>query len=121
VPSLKQLGHPVRFAQWSALFVPAELPTTSFQAPRRGRAGRRRPDGRQVIAKAGSPVEYLDAPEFQTYWDADAAQMTKAVRASARSSDLRARGRSMLADDASIRRWSWLHSRLRWWSLRQAS
>ena len=36
---------------------------------------------RQVIARAGSPVEYLDAPEFQTYWDADAAEMTKAVRA----------------------------------------
>jgi hypothetical protein len=34
-----------------------------------------------VIAKAGSPIEYLDAPEFQTYWDADAAEMTKAVRA----------------------------------------
>src|SRR6187455_3854900 len=26
VPSLKQLGHPVRFAQWSALFVPAGTP-----------------------------------------------------------------------------------------------
>ena len=26
VPSLKQLGHPVRFAQWSALFVPAATP-----------------------------------------------------------------------------------------------
>jgi hypothetical protein len=36
---------------------------------------------RQVIAKAGSPIEYLDAPEFQSYWDADAAEMTKAVRA----------------------------------------
>ena len=26
VPSLKQLGYPVRFAQWSALFVPAGTP-----------------------------------------------------------------------------------------------
>ncbi len=34
-----------------------------------------------VKNKAGSPIEYLDAPEFQTYWDADAAEMTKAVRA----------------------------------------
>ena len=31
---------------------------------------------RQVVAKAGSPLEYLDAPEFQTYWDADASAMT---------------------------------------------
>ena len=34
-----------------------------------------------IINRAGSPIEYLDAPEFQTYWDADAAEMTKAVRA----------------------------------------
>ena len=35
---------------------------------------------RQVVGKAGSPIEYRDAPEFQTYWDADAAVMTQAVR-----------------------------------------
>jgi hypothetical protein len=34
----------------------------------------------QTIAKAGSPLEYLDAPEFQTYWDADARRMTDVVR-----------------------------------------
>ena len=34
-----------------------------------------------MIAKAGSPIEYLDAPEFQAYWDADAAVMTEAVHA----------------------------------------
>lgn len=33
-----------------------------------------------TIQRAGSPVEYLDAPEFQTYWEADARQMTEAVR-----------------------------------------
>ena len=33
-----------------------------------------------VINRAGSPVEYLDAPEFQTYWDADALVMVEAVR-----------------------------------------
>jgi len=82
VPSLKQLGHPVRFAQWSALFVPTGTPD---EVIRRLRAASAKvaadPTVRQVIAKAGSPIEYLDAPEFQTYWDADAAEMTKAVRA----------------------------------------
>ena len=82
VPSLKQLGYPVRFAQWSALFVPAATPDDIV---RRLRAAAAKvaadPAVRQVIAKAGSPIEYLDAPEFQTYWDADAAEMTKAVRA----------------------------------------
>jgi len=82
VPSLKQLGYPVRFAQWSALFVPAGTPDDVIK---RLRAASTKvaadANVRQVIAKAGSPIEYLDAPEFQTYWDADAAEMTKAVRA----------------------------------------
>jgi tripartite-type tricarboxylate transporter receptor subunit TctC len=82
VPSLKQLGHPVRFAQWSALFVPAGTPDEIVRKLRAAAAKTAAdPTVRQVIAKAGSPVEYLDAPEFQTYWNADAAEMTKAVRA----------------------------------------
>jgi tripartite-type tricarboxylate transporter receptor subunit TctC len=82
VPSLKQLGHPVRFAQWSALFVPAATPDDVIRKLRAASAKvAADANVRQVIAKAGSPLEYLDAPEFQTYWDADAAEMTKAVRA----------------------------------------
>ena len=82
VPSLKQLGHPVRFAQWSALFVPAGTPDDVIRKLRAASAkAAADANVRQVIAKAGSPIEYLDAPEFQTYWDADAAEMTKAVRA----------------------------------------
>jgi len=82
VPSLKQLGHPVRFAQWSALFVPASTPEDVIRKLRAVAAKvAADPNVRQVIARAGSPIEYLDAPEFQAYWDADAAEMTKAVRA----------------------------------------
>lgn len=82
VPSLKQLGHPVRFAQWSALFVPAGTPEDVIRKLRAVAAKvAADPNVRQVIARAGSPIEYLDAPEFQAYWDADAAEMTKAVRA----------------------------------------
>ena len=34
----------------------------------------------QTIRTAGSPVEYLDAPEFQRYWDSDAAVMADVVQ-----------------------------------------
>ncbi len=82
VPSLKQLGHPVRFAQWSALFVPAGTPDDVVRKLRAVAAKvAADPNVRQVIGKAGSPIEYLDAPDFQAYWDIDAAEMTKAVRA----------------------------------------
>jgi len=81
VPSLTQSGHPVQFAQWSALFVPAGTPEAIVQ---RLRAAARKaaadPAVVQTIGRAGSPIEYLDAPEFQSYWDADARLMTAAVR-----------------------------------------
>ena len=82
VPSLKEAGYPVQFAQWSALFVPAGTPDdVVHEAARRGRARPRRTRRCvQTIARAGSPIEYLDAPEFQAYWDADAQAMTEAVR-----------------------------------------
>jgi tripartite-type tricarboxylate transporter receptor subunit TctC len=81
VPSLARQGVPVKFAQWSGLFVPAGA---SDEVVQRLRAAARRaaadPQVQQVIRGAGSPVEYLDAPDFQTYWDADAALMVDAVR-----------------------------------------
>ncbi len=82
VPSLAQLGHGARFAQWSGLFVaantPAEIVLRLRDAARRVATD---PQVVQVILRAGSPIEYLDAPEFQAYWDADAQAMTAAVRA----------------------------------------
>jgi tripartite-type tricarboxylate transporter receptor subunit TctC len=82
VPSLKQLGVAAQFAQWSALFVPSGTPDAVIQ---RLRAAARKaaddPAVQQTIARAGSPIDYLDAPEFQAYWERDAAVMTEAVRA----------------------------------------
>ncbi|MEY3253602.1 MAG: putative secreted protein, partial [Pseudomonadota bacterium] len=81
LPALKSQGFPVQFAQWSAMFVPAATPDAVVQ---RLRAAARKvaadPAVVQIISRAGSPIEYLDAPEFQAYWDADAKVMTEAVR-----------------------------------------
>jgi tripartite-type tricarboxylate transporter receptor subunit TctC len=81
VPSLTQLGQPVKFAQWAGLFVPAGTPEDIIQKLRA--ASRKTAADPAVIAtigKAGSPIEYLDAPEFQAYWDADAKVMAEAVK-----------------------------------------
>ena len=81
VPSLTQAGYPVQFAQWSALFVPAKTPDEVVQRLRAAAAKVAvDPAVVQTISKAGSPIEYLDAPAFQLYWDADAKVMTQAVR-----------------------------------------
>ena len=81
VTSLKQAGYAASFAQWSALFVPAGTPD-DIVAKLRAAAKKVAADPNVIatIARAGSPIEYLDAPEFQTYWDADALLMTQAVR-----------------------------------------
>ena len=81
VPSLKQAGYPATFAQWSALFVPAGTPDDIVQ---KLRAAARKvavdPKVVETINRAGSPLAYQDAPEFQAYWDADAKLMTEAVK-----------------------------------------
>ena len=81
VPSLKQAGYGATFAQWSALFVPAATPDEVVQKLRAAAAkAAKDPQVTSTINRAGSPLEYLDAPEFQSYWDADAKLMVDAVR-----------------------------------------
>lgn len=81
VPGLKELGQPVEFAQWAGLFVPAATPETVIARLREAcKVVANDPRVRQVIGAAGSPIQYLDAPEFQRYWDADAVKMTQAVK-----------------------------------------
>ena len=81
VPSLTSQGYPVRFAQWSGLFVPAGTPEDAVQ---RLRAAARKVANdaqvQQTIRTAGSPLDYLDAPDFQRYWDADAKGMAEVVQ-----------------------------------------
>lgn len=81
VPSLKELGQPIEFAQWAGLFVPASTPPAVI-ARLREAAKNAANDARvrQVIGGSGSPIQYLDAPEFQKYWDTDAAKMAGVVK-----------------------------------------
>jgi tripartite-type tricarboxylate transporter receptor subunit TctC len=81
VPSLKELGQPVEFAQWAGLFVPSNTPPAVMARLREAaKAAASDARVRQVMSGAGSPIQYLDAPEFQKYWDADAAKMARVVK-----------------------------------------
>jgi len=81
VPSFKEMGVAIQFAQWAGLFVPSG---TSDAITNRLREAAKVASAdekvRSVINAAGSPIQYLDAPEFKTYWDADAKQMEEAVK-----------------------------------------
>ena len=81
VPSLKELGMPIDFAQWAGLFVPVDTPEPVVARLREAsRAAGSDPKVREVLLKSGSPVLYQDAPDFQKYVDADAQKMADVVK-----------------------------------------
>jgi len=81
VPSLKSAGYDAEYAQWSGLFVPAQTPEPVVQRLRAAaRAAANDPKVKEVILKAGSPILYMDAPEFETYVKQDAAKMAVVVK-----------------------------------------
>ena len=81
VPTLKELGVPVDYAQWSGVFAPAGTPEPVLAKLRdAARAAANDPKVKEVLGKAGSPILYQDSPDFQRYVDADAAKMTDVVK-----------------------------------------
>jgi len=81
VPSLKESGTNVQYAQWSGLFVPAGTPDAVVARLREAaKAAANDPKVKEVLLTAGSPIQYMDAPEFQKYVDADAAKMADVVK-----------------------------------------
>ena len=81
VPSLKESGTDVEYAQWSGLFVPAGTPDAVVAKLRdAARAAANDPRVKEVLLTAGSPIQYLDSSEFQRYVDADATKMSDVVK-----------------------------------------
>ena len=81
VPSLKDGGVAVEYAQWSGLFVPAGTPEPVAQRLRSAAStAAQDPKVREVIGNAGSPVMFQDAAEFDKYVKADAVSMVEVVR-----------------------------------------
>jgi len=81
VPSLKESGTNVQYAQWSGLFVPAGTPDAVVTRLREAaKAAASDPRVNEVLSTAGSPMQYLDAPDFQRYVESDAAKMSEVVK-----------------------------------------
>jgi tripartite-type tricarboxylate transporter receptor subunit TctC len=81
VPTLSESGFDAVFFQWSGLFAPAGTPARVL-AKLRDAARVTASDPRFVAALATveTPVQYLDAPELQRFWDADAQKLGAVVR-----------------------------------------
>ena len=80
-PSLKDAGYNAEYAQWSGLFIPAATPEPIAQRLRAAaKAAAQDAKVKEVIFNAGSPLLYLDAPEFEKYVQADASRMAVVVK-----------------------------------------
>jgi tripartite-type tricarboxylate transporter receptor subunit TctC len=81
VPSLKELGVPVSYSQWSGLFVPAATPEPVVTKLRQAaKAASEDARARQSLAAAGTAFMYQDAPEFERFVQADARNMAALVQ-----------------------------------------
>ena len=81
VPSLKELGVPIQYSQWSGMFVPADTPPAVVDALRQA-ARFAAQDARAVAAltSAGTSFMYQDAPDFERFVQADAKDMSALVK-----------------------------------------
>jgi tripartite-type tricarboxylate transporter receptor subunit TctC len=81
VPSLKEEGINVQFAQWAGLFVPAATPDNVVTILREA-ASAAANDTKviQTINTAGSPILYLDQAAFERYVQSESALMRDVVK-----------------------------------------
>jgi tripartite-type tricarboxylate transporter receptor subunit TctC len=82
VPTFKELGYEdVEFYIWSGLFAPAKTPEPVLKTLRETVAKAvQEPEFKEAMEKLETPVVYLDAPEFKSFWDKDAKRLAEAVR-----------------------------------------
>ena len=81
VPSLKDSGQNAEYAQWSGLFIPSGTPEPIAQRLRAAaKFAANDAKVKEIIQNAGSPVQYLDALEFELYVQSDAKRMVDVVK-----------------------------------------
>lgn len=81
VPTLIEGGFNAMFFQWTALFAPAGTPEPVLARLREAaRVAASDPRFIATMATVETPIQYLDAPELQSFWEADAKKLGEAVR-----------------------------------------
>ncbi len=81
VPTFKELGHNIEYFIWAGLFAPRGTPDGPMKVLRDAvRKAVEDPDFKAMMAKVHSPIQYMDAPEFNKYWQADARRLAEVVK-----------------------------------------
>src|SRR5258705_6782770 len=80
IPTFKELGYDAEFYLWCGVFAPAVTPPEIVNRLRQAvREAATSAEFKAAMEKVSTPVAYLDAPEFQKYWDRDAARLKVAL------------------------------------------
>lgn len=81
VPTFKEQGYDIVYYIWAGMFVPVATPAPVIKVLRDAtRQAVADPEFKSQMAKLNSPVQYLDAPEFAKYLDADAKRLAVVVK-----------------------------------------
>jgi len=81
LPTFKELGYDIEFYIWAGVFAPTGTPAPVLKALRDAvRRAVEDPDFKGAMAKLETPIAYMDAPEFQKFWDKDARMLADAIK-----------------------------------------
>jgi tripartite-type tricarboxylate transporter receptor subunit TctC len=80
IPTFKELGYDAEFYIWTGIFAPATTPPgILFKLRTVVKEAANSAEFKAAMEKVQTPVAYLDAPDFQRYWDNDAARLKLAL------------------------------------------
>lgn len=81
VPAMNESGYDLEYYLWAGLFAPKAVPPEAITLLRRAvAAANKDPAYIQAMEKLQMPIAYLDAPEFQQFWDKDAKMLADVVQ-----------------------------------------
>ena len=81
VATFKELGYDIEFYIWAGLFAPRGTPPAVMKTIRESvKQAVSSAEFKTAMEKLETPIAYLDAPEFQKFWDKDAKMLADAIK-----------------------------------------
>ena len=81
VATFKELGYEIEFYIWAGLFAPRGTSAGVMKTIREAvKQAVNSTEFKSAMEKIETPIAYLDAPEFQKFWDKDAKMLADAIK-----------------------------------------